>query len=117
MIDRRKAGLRRDFNDLVRDESSSLSPTKIGTLVGQWLAVKLILEHGAAIIANWDSLTVLFTVLIAPELFKKLMNMKYGNGHSSTTTSSVTDSTTRSVTKETMPAPTSIQPAPPEPRG
>ena len=78
--DRRNSGLRRDLNDLVRDESGSLSPTKIGTLVGQWLSVKLILEHGAAIIANWDSLTVLFTVLIAPELFKKLMNMKYGNG-------------------------------------
>ena len=29
----------------------------------------------------WDSLTVLFSVLIAPELFKKLLNMKYGNGH------------------------------------
>ena len=73
--------LRRDLNDLVRDESGRLSPTKIGTLVGQWLAVKLILENGKEIIANWDSLTVLFSVLIAPEIFKKLLNMKYGNGH------------------------------------
>ena len=105
MSERRRSGLRRDFNDLVRDESGNLSPTKIGTLVGQWLAVKLILENGEKIIANWDSLTVLFSVLIAPELFKKLMNMKYGNGHASTTTSSITDSTTRSVTKETTPAP------------
>lgn len=75
---RRGSILRRDLNDLVRDESGRLSPTKIGTLVGQWLSVKLILENGTAIIANWDSLTVLFSVLIAPELFKKLMNMKYG---------------------------------------
>lgn len=80
MSEKRKSVLRRDLNDLVRDESGHLSPTKIGTLVGQWLSVKLILENGGAIIANWDSLTVLFSVLIAPELFKKLMNMKYGNG-------------------------------------
>ena len=79
---RRGSILRRDLNDLVRDESGRLSPTKIGTLIGQWLAVKLILENGQDIIANWDSLTVLFLVLIAPELFKKLMHMKYGNGNS-----------------------------------
>ena len=77
----RQSVLRRDLNDLVRDQSGHLSPTKMGTLVGQWLAVKLILENGSAIIANWDSLTVLFSVLIAPELFKKLMNMKYGEGN------------------------------------
>lgn len=81
MSEQRKSILRRDLNDLVRDESGHLSPTKIGTLVGQWLSVKLIIENGSLIIANWDSLTVLFSVLIAPELFKKLMNMKYGNGH------------------------------------
>jgi hypothetical protein len=76
--DKRGSILRRDLNDLVRDESGRLSPTKIGTLIGQWLAAHLILTQGAAIIANWDSLTVLFLVLIAPEMFKKLINMKYG---------------------------------------
>lgn len=81
---RRGSTLRRDLNDLVREESGRLSPTKIGTLVGQWLAVKLIIENGTAIIANWDSLTVLFAVLIAPELFKKMMNLKYGNGQQAT---------------------------------
>ena len=80
-VDKRHSVLRRDFNDLVREESGRLSPTKIGTLVGQWLSVKLILENGSEIIANWDSLTVLFFVLIAPELAKKLLHMKYGNGH------------------------------------
>lgn len=76
--ERRSAIWRRDLNDLVRDESGRLSPTKIGTLAGQWLVVKLILEHGSEIIANWDSLTVLFCVLIAPEMFAKLVRMKYG---------------------------------------
>lgn len=101
MFDRRSGTLRRDLNDLVRDESGALSPTKIGTLVGQWLAVKLILENGKAIIGNWDSLTVLFTVLIAPELFKKLMNMKYGG--TTTTTESKTDSVTKTLKVESKP--------------
>lgn len=93
MNERRTATIRRDLNDLVRDESGHLSPTKIGTLVGQWLSVKLILENGSAIIANWDSLTVLFSVLIAPELFKKMLNMKYGNGTTTTTTNTSSQST------------------------
>lgn len=103
MSDQRKAGLRRDLNDLVRDKEGRLDPVKIGTLVGQWLAVKLILEHGAAIILNWDSLTVLFLVLTAPEMFKKLVNMKYGaptNGTTATTTTK-TESTTDSTTQAT----------------
>lgn len=81
MTERRGSTLRRDFNDLVRDDQGKLSTAKIGTLLAQWLAIKLIVQHGAEIIANWDSLTVLFLVLIAPELFKKMMNMKYGNGN------------------------------------
>ena len=95
--------LRRDINDLVRDESGGLSLTKIGTLAGQWLAVKLIIENGKDVIVNWDSLTVLFTVLIAPELFKKMMNMKYGNGHAGTTvvTTTATAEKSEKVVKTT----------------
>lgn len=81
LAERRTIGLRRDLNDLVRDDEGHLSPGKIGLLIGQWLSIKLILEHGSEIIANWDSLTVLFMVLIAPDVAKKLIMMKYGNGH------------------------------------
>lgn len=93
--ERRQSTIRRDLNNLFRDESGALSGTKIGTLIGQWLSVKLILENGHEIIANWDSLTVLFMVLIAPEIFKKWLNMKFGGD--STTTSSSTLTTTRSA--------------------
>lgn len=70
--------IRRDLNDLVRDESGRLSPTKVGTLIGQWLAIKLILENGKDLIASWDAMVVLFSVLIAPELIRKIVNTKYG---------------------------------------
>ena len=76
-VEKRKSGLRRDLNDLVRDPQGYLSTSKIGTLVAQWLSVKLILERGAEIIANWDSLTVLFMVLIAPEMVKRIVEKKY----------------------------------------
>ena len=74
----RKPSIRQDINDLVRDESGFVSTSKIGMLIGQWLAITLILKHGAEIIANWDSLTVLFSVLVAPDSIKKLIQMKYG---------------------------------------
>jgi hypothetical protein len=96
----RTQSLRRDINDLVRDDTGHLSPTKIGVLVGQWLAVKLILENGSLIIANWDSLTVLFSVLIAPGMFIKLVNSKYGgNGGNGAPSPTVTTTTTETETK------------------
>ncbi len=88
--ERRQSVLRRDINDLVRDESGHLSPSKIGTLLGQWLAVKIIVQNGAAIIDNWDSLAILFCVLMAPQMFLKVVNMKYGNGGDKGTTTTTT---------------------------
>ena len=78
-VERRHQKVRRDFNDLVRDEKTNrLSTFKIGGLVGQWLAVKLILEHSTEIIKSWDVLTVLFSILIAPALLRRLVEMKFG---------------------------------------
>ena len=79
--ERRKLSIRQDINDLVRDGYGRLSPARIGLLVGQWLSVKVILEHGSEIIANWDSLLVLFTVLVAPDVLRKLITMKYSQGY------------------------------------
>ena len=77
---RKSCRLRRDINDLVRDEQGNLSPTKVGLLIGQWLAIKMILQHSDSLISHWDSLTALFMVLIAPDIFKKMFNMKYSGG-------------------------------------
>lgn len=78
MKNRRTQIFRRDLNDLVRDEKGRVSAVKIGLLVGQWVAVKMLLEHSAVVIDRWDSLAILFTVLIAPDLFKKLVTLKWG---------------------------------------
>lgn len=77
MTDRRRSGVRRDFNDLVRDESGKISGSKIGTYAGQGLAGWLLYTNAVALIEHWEALAMIFTVLIAPELAKKRMTMKY----------------------------------------
>lgn len=78
--DQRRSGIRRDFNDLVRDESGKISGSKLGTYAGQFISGKLLLTHSEDLIEHWDSLAIMFTVLIAPEIWRKFMAMKYGSG-------------------------------------
>ena len=78
--DRRTAGLRRDLNDLVRDKGGKVSLGKAGAVAGQVIAAKLLLEHSEFIIDRADALAILLAALIAPEIVKKLLTMKYGNG-------------------------------------
>lgn len=77
MTEKRHQCVRRDLNDAVRDESGKFSFEKIGTYAGQYIAAQYLVVHWEQAIESWDILTVLFSVLIAPSLFKKLMNMKY----------------------------------------
>jgi len=94
MSDRRQSCLRRDINDLVRDESGKVSPSKIGGMIGQGIAVNYLLWHWEKVIGSWDILTILLSVLVAPELFKKLLAMKYGDRTEQTTGAVVTTTKT-----------------------
>ena len=90
MIEQRHSGIRRDINDAVRDDGGKFSFEKVGTICGQIIAGKYLLIHWEPAIKSWDILTVLFTVLIAPSLFRKLVNMKYGGTDPTTTTTTAT---------------------------
>ena len=90
MTEQRHSGIRRDINDAVRDEGGKFSFEKIGTICGQMIAGKYLLIHWEQAMKSWDILTVLFTVLIAPSLFRKLMNMKYGGTPDAQTTTTAT---------------------------
>lgn len=78
MIERRIPAWRRDFNDIVRDESGQVSLGKVGAFIGQIIAAKLMVEHSEKVIAAPESMAILLTALIAPEVIKKLLTMKYG---------------------------------------
>lgn len=95
------AGWRRDLNDSVRDEGGKFSFEKVGGLAGQFIAGKYLLEHWEQAIKSWDILTVLFTVLIAPTLFKKLMNMKYGGREDKPTVTTVATAKVETTTEST----------------
>ena len=91
---RRSSGIRRDLNDLVRSPDGKISGSKIGTYAGQYIAGNLLLTHADDLIDHWDSLAIMFTVLIAPEMWRMIMSMKYGG----TTTTSESASSSRTVT-------------------
>lgn len=101
-IEQRRFGLRRDLNDLVRGVDGKLSGSKIGTYVAQYISAKILLAYVPPVtLPTWDTLAVLFLVLIAPEAYKQLMSMKWGGGISSsgTVTDSSTSTKSRTVTK------------------
>lgn len=74
----RHASIRRDLNDLIRDPQGKVSAGKVGGILGQWLAIKLTLEHSAALVDKPETLAILLLMLIAPEVVKKFLTMKYG---------------------------------------
>jgi hypothetical protein len=75
--ERRKYGLRRDLNELVRGVDGKISGSKIGTYAGQIIAGRLLLTNT---LPTWDVLAVLFLVLIAPEAYKQMLQMRWGGG-------------------------------------
>jgi len=79
-LERRRGGIRRDLNALVRGKDGELSGSKVGTYVGQGIAANLLIT--APTLPSWDTLAVLFMVLIAPETYKKIMEMKWGSATS-----------------------------------
>ena len=85
-VEQRKNGIRRDINDLFRSEDGKISGAKIGTYIGQYISGHLLLTNAADVIDHWDSMAILFTVLIAPEFYKRMMVMKYGGGDTASTT-------------------------------
>ncbi len=97
MTERRTSGVRRDLNDIVRDESGRISGSKIGTYCGQVIAGDLLLKHSRDLIDHWDSLAIMFTVLIAPEIWRKLMQMKYGQVTSDDAPAPAVTTTTRTT--------------------
>jgi hypothetical protein len=77
-VEQRKSGIRRDINDLFRGPDGKISGSKIGTYAGQFIAAKLLLNNSDELIKHWDSLAIMFTVLIAPLLWGRFVEMKFG---------------------------------------
>ena len=79
--ERRHLSVRRDVNDLVRDESGHVSQYKVGSLLGMLTAWYLLIHHAETLIDHWDALVILLTILVAPNAFAKLINTKFGGAN------------------------------------
>lgn len=75
--DKRTASVRRDLNDLVRGLDGKVSAAKTSALLGQGIAAYLLLAYSQTVLERWDSLAILLTILVAPDSFRKVVNMKY----------------------------------------
>jgi len=98
MNERRSHTIRNDIDNLFRSKDGQLSGSKIGTYVGQYISANLLLTHSTEVINRWDSMMVLFLVLIAPEAYKQVLAMKFGGGQGTTERSEITERTTKEVT-------------------
>lgn len=78
--ERRKSTCRRDWNDAIRDESGRISMTKVGTASAQIMAFYYLAVHWEPLLKSAELLLVVFLILTAPEMLKRLMNLKYGGG-------------------------------------
>jgi len=69
--------LRRDLNDVVRSPDGRVSEAKLWASAGKAASLFLIMRYSESVIAHWDVLAVLLLVLVAPDLLKKMVAMKY----------------------------------------
>ena len=65
--EQRQALFRRDINE------------RPGTVAAQVIAGYLLLHHTEYIVDRWDALAILLVCMIAPELLKKMLTLKYGS--------------------------------------
>lgn len=72
--------------------------SKLWAQVGKALCAWLIWKHADALIGQWEALFVLLLFIIAPELIKKFITMRFGAGGSS-----YTEHTERTTVKKEEP--------------
>ena len=69
--------------------------SKLFATVGKIIIVALIYYHAAELIDNWEALLVLLSWLIAPDIAKKLITMKFGRSQGFTEHTEHSERTTR----------------------
>ena len=76
--EQRGSTLRRQVNSIgMRD--GELQESRLWAQLGKALCAWLIVKHAEALIGHWEVLLVLIGFLIAPEIAKKAITMRFGN--------------------------------------
>ena len=82
--ERRRSTIRRQFNESFCSPDGSISPSKTVAVFTQIVLLYHLGRDFDELIKQWESLAWVLTFLVAPDVVKKLLVMKYGNGHSQT---------------------------------
>ena len=78
MKEKRKGTLRRQFNEAFCNPDGSFAITKTVAVFGQISALYHFNTNFVALLDKWDSLLVIMGFVIAPDVVKKVIAMKYG---------------------------------------
>jgi hypothetical protein len=85
MIEQRKASVRRDLNDLVRDPSGRVAEAKVFAVLFKPFLIWMFVKHAESILQDWGILTVIVITFVAPDLLKKIIALKAGVPDTKTT--------------------------------
>jgi len=77
----RKSSLRRQFNESFCDATGQVAIAKVIAIAGQIMLLYYTARYFGDLIAKPESLVWCLLFIIAPDVLKKLITMKYGNGH------------------------------------
>lgn len=71
--------VRRSINSLAMRDGDT-QESKLFSTIGKGLCVWLVWKHAELLIDNWEALFVMLLFLIAPDLIKKFITMRFGGG-------------------------------------
>jgi len=80
-IDPRRSTFRRQVNESFCDATGQIAIAKIIALTGQIMLVFYTGRYFEAMLTKADTLLICLGFIIMPDVVKKLITMKYGNGH------------------------------------
>lgn len=82
-IDKRRSTMRRQFNESFLDESGHVAVAKVIAVAGQIMLLFYTGRYFEEMLTKSDTLLICLGFIIMPDVVKKLITMKYGNGSGS----------------------------------
>lgn len=105
----KRSTLRRQINSLGM-RGGEFEESKWWAQVGKGLCVWLIYKHGEVLVSHENTLFVLLLFIIMPELIKKFLTMRYGNGMTGGSVERTEHRESVNITSSTAKAPPSKEP-------
>ena len=101
--ERRVSSFRRQLNGAFLDPAGAFSPSKFIAACGQVMALAHFGSSFNLLIDKPESMLIVLAFVVAPESFKKWLNMKYGVTDPQVTTTTATAAITTAVSAQVSP--------------